>query len=74
MEIYGNMLYFKNTKKVDTPINNDGGMTSNSKGVEPLSYKHSDHTKNGIGKNNANTSALNKWEKSSADEIIPRDK
>jgi hypothetical protein len=30
-------------------------------------FNHSNHTKNGIGKNNANTSALNKWEKSSAD-------
>ena len=37
-------------------------------------FKHSDHTKNGIGKNNANTSALNKWEKSGADEIIPQNK
>jgi len=68
----GNMLYFKNTKKVDTPITNDGGMTSNSKGVEPLSDKHSSHTKSATNK--GKTSALNEWENRSADEIISQEK
>ena len=45
---------------LESSLENGGGATQSFN-------KHSDHTKNGIGKNNANTSALNKWEKSGAD-------